>query len=95
MWEMLIASHDLGRVQALAAILIRYGFGDMVRRLGLAQALARAGKTAAGAPAAPQKPERPGAVRDKPAGTAAQRVSLRNTVIISPMAASPSPRCTA
>ena len=44
MWEMLIASHDLGRVQALAAILIRYGFGDMVRRLGLAQALARAGK---------------------------------------------------
>lgn len=44
MWEMLIASHDLGRVQALAAILIRYGFGDVVRRLGLTRALARAGK---------------------------------------------------
>ena len=44
MWEMLIASHDLGRVQALAAILIRYGFGDVIRRLGLTQALARAGK---------------------------------------------------
>ena len=44
MWEMLMASQDLGRVQALAAILIRYGFGDVVRRLGLAQALARAGK---------------------------------------------------
>lgn len=44
MWEMLIASHDLGRVQALAAILIHYGFGDVVRRLGLTRALARAGK---------------------------------------------------
>lgn len=44
MWEMLIASHDLGRVQALAAILIRYGFGDALRRLGLTRALARAGK---------------------------------------------------
>lgn len=44
MWEMLIASHDLGRVQALAAILIRYGFGDVLRRLGLARALARSGK---------------------------------------------------
>ena len=43
MWEMLIASHDLGRVQALAAILIRYGFGDVLRRLGLARALARSG----------------------------------------------------
>lgn len=43
MWEMLIASHDLGRVQALAAILIRYGFGDVLRRLGLARALARTG----------------------------------------------------
>jgi ubiquinone biosynthesis protein len=41
---MLIASHDLGRVQALAAILIRYGFGDLVSRFGLRQALARAGR---------------------------------------------------
>lgn len=44
MWEMLIASHDLGRVQTLAAILIRYGFGDLVSRFGLTQALARAGR---------------------------------------------------
>jgi ubiquinone biosynthesis protein len=43
MWEMLIASQDLGRVQALAAILARYGFGDLLGRLGLAPALARAG----------------------------------------------------
>ncbi|KAF1710721.1 ABC1 kinase family protein [Pseudoxanthomonas sacheonensis] len=44
MWETLIASHDLGRLQTLAAILVRYGFGDMVNRLGLAQALTRVGK---------------------------------------------------
>lgn len=44
MWDTLIASHDTGRLQTLAAILIRYGFGDLVRRLGLARVLARAGK---------------------------------------------------
>lgn len=44
MWETLIATHDLGRLQTLAAILIRYGFGDLVRRLGLARALTRVGK---------------------------------------------------
>ena len=27
--------HELGRLQEIAAILIRYGFGDMVRRMGL------------------------------------------------------------
>jgi ubiquinone biosynthesis protein len=43
-WETLIATQDLGRLQALATILIRYGFGDLVRRLGLAQALTRAGQ---------------------------------------------------
>jgi ubiquinone biosynthesis protein len=43
MWDM-IATHDAGRLQALASILIRYGFGDLVRRLGLAQALSKAGK---------------------------------------------------
>jgi ubiquinone biosynthesis protein len=43
-WETLIATQELGRLQALAAILIRYGFGDLVRRLGLARALTRAGK---------------------------------------------------
>jgi len=37
-----MATHDLGRLQTLAAILVRYGFGDLVRRLGLARA--RVGK---------------------------------------------------
>ena len=44
MWETLIATHDLGRLQTLAAILIRFGFGDLVRRLGLARVLTQAGK---------------------------------------------------
>lgn len=44
MWETLIATHDLGRLQSLAAILVRYGFGDLVRRSGLARALTRVGK---------------------------------------------------
>ncbi len=44
MWETLIATHDLGRLQTLAAILIRHGFGDLVRRSGLARALTRVGK---------------------------------------------------
>src|SRR5688572_27783799 len=44
MWDTLIATHDAARLQALAAILIRYGFGDLIRRLGLARALARAGR---------------------------------------------------
>lgn len=44
MWETLIAAHDLGRLQTLAAILIRYGFGDLVRRLGLERTLTRVGK---------------------------------------------------
>lgn len=40
----LSAMRDLGRVQELATILVRYGFGDLVRRLGLTSALQRAGK---------------------------------------------------
>lgn len=43
MWDTLIATHDAARVQALAGILVRHGFGDLVRRLGLARALSRAG----------------------------------------------------
>jgi ubiquinone biosynthesis protein len=31
------AAKDLGRVHEIALILIRYGFGDAVRRLGLAK----------------------------------------------------------
>jgi ubiquinone biosynthesis protein len=35
---------DLARLHDIASILIRYGFGDMVRRMGLANALERAGR---------------------------------------------------
>ena len=38
------AAKDLGRVHEIALILIRYGFGDAVRRLGLANIIDRAGK---------------------------------------------------
>jgi ubiquinone biosynthesis protein len=43
-WDGLAATRDLGRLHALAAILVRYGFGDLVQRLGLEATLARAGK---------------------------------------------------
>lgn len=43
-WETLSAARDLGRLHDIASILIRYGFSDMVRRLGMANALERAGK---------------------------------------------------
>ncbi|MCF6252812.1 MAG: ubiquinone biosynthesis protein UbiB, partial [Methylococcaceae bacterium] len=36
---------DLGRVQEIAGVLIRYGFGSVVRKIGLGQALERVGKT--------------------------------------------------
>ncbi len=44
LWEALGAARDLGRVHDIAAVLIRYGFGDLVQRLGMANALERAGK---------------------------------------------------
>jgi len=44
LWQAVVAARDLGRLQQIAAILIRYGFGDMVRRLGLANALEKAGR---------------------------------------------------
>ena len=44
MWEHLTAVRDLGRVHDIASILVHYGFGDMVRRLGLGAVVARAGK---------------------------------------------------
>ena len=44
LWETLSAARDLGRLHEVASILVRYGFGDLVRRLGLAHALERAGK---------------------------------------------------
>jgi ubiquinone biosynthesis protein len=42
--ETLSAMRDLGRLHDLASILIRYGFGDVVRRLGLEPMLERAGR---------------------------------------------------
>ena len=41
--ETLGAARDLGRLNEIAGIFIRHGFGDTVRRLGLADALERAG----------------------------------------------------
>ena len=43
-WHALVAARDLGRLHEIASILIRYGFGDMVRRMGMANALERAGR---------------------------------------------------
>ncbi|HEY3301218.1 MAG TPA: AarF/UbiB family protein [Methylophilaceae bacterium] len=44
LWQTLTAMRDLGRLHEIASILIRYGFGDMVRRMGLSNALERAGR---------------------------------------------------
>lgn len=44
LWQAINAARDLGRVQDIAAVLVRYGFGDLVRRIGMAGALERAGK---------------------------------------------------
>jgi ubiquinone biosynthesis protein len=45
LWQALTAVRDLGRLHDIASILIRYGFGDLVRRMGLANALERAGQS--------------------------------------------------
>ncbi len=44
LWQAIGAVRDLGRLHEIAGVLIRYGFGDMVRRIGMAQALEGAGK---------------------------------------------------
>jgi ubiquinone biosynthesis protein len=44
LWQALASVRDLGRLYDIASVLIRYGFGDMVRRLGLAAVLERAGR---------------------------------------------------
>ncbi len=41
--ETLGAARDLGRLNEIAGVLVRHGFGDAVHRLGLADALERAG----------------------------------------------------
>jgi len=43
-WKAISAVRDLGRLHDIASVLIRYGFGDLVRRIGMASALERAGK---------------------------------------------------
>ncbi|MCC2635266.1 MAG: 2-octaprenylphenol hydroxylase, partial [Ramlibacter sp.] len=35
LWQALTSVRDAGRLYDIASTLIRYGFGDMVRRLGL------------------------------------------------------------
>ncbi len=44
LWETISAIRDLGRVQQIASILIRYGFGDLVQRIGMGGALERTGR---------------------------------------------------
>lgn len=44
MWNGVIAARDLSRIYDLASILVRYGAGDLVRRMGLDGTLARLGK---------------------------------------------------
>jgi ubiquinone biosynthesis protein len=44
MWEALGTVRDLGRLQEIASVLIRYGFGDIVRRVGMADMLQLAGR---------------------------------------------------
>jgi len=41
--ETLGAARDMGRLNAILGVLIRHGFGDTVRRLGLADSLEKAG----------------------------------------------------
>ncbi len=43
-WETLSTARDLGRLHEVTSVLARYGFGDMVRRLGMTNALEHAGK---------------------------------------------------
>ena len=42
--ETLSAARDLGRLHEIAVVLIRWGFGDLVRRLGMSQALEKTGR---------------------------------------------------
>jgi ubiquinone biosynthesis protein len=43
-WQALVAARDLARAHDIARVMIRYGFGDLVRRIGMGKALERAGK---------------------------------------------------
>src|SRR5690606_31686999 len=43
LWQALTSVRDIGRLHDIASVLIRYGFSDIVRRIGLVSALERAG----------------------------------------------------
>ncbi len=43
-WQALASVRDLGRLHDIASVLVRYGFGDLVQRFGLAGALEDAGR---------------------------------------------------
>ncbi|MGV3572286.1 MAG: ABC1 kinase family protein [Ramlibacter sp.] len=44
-WPALASVRDLARLSDIVSVLVRYGFGDLVRRIGLADLLERAGRT--------------------------------------------------
>ncbi len=44
LWQAISAVRDLGRLHDIASVLIRFGFGDLVRRTGLAGVLERTGR---------------------------------------------------
>jgi ubiquinone biosynthesis protein len=44
LWQAISAARDLGRLYDIASVLVRHGFGDVVRRLGLADFLERLGR---------------------------------------------------
>ncbi len=44
LWETLSTVRDLGRIQEIATMLVRYGFGDVARRIGMTGALEKAGR---------------------------------------------------
>jgi len=44
LWQVLTAASDISRLHDIASILVRYGFGDLVSRIGLTNALERAGR---------------------------------------------------
>lgn len=44
LWEVLSVARDLGRVQEIASVLIRYGFGGFVNAIGMGNVLERAGR---------------------------------------------------
>ena len=39
LWQAIGAARDLARAHEIATVLIRYGFGDLVRRVGLGNML--------------------------------------------------------